>query len=47
MAGKWTRRLVKVAGYGAGVLVVVLAVGVTMTVGWRPVLGPRATCSVR
>ena len=42
MAGKWTRRLVKAAGYGAGVLVVVLLVGVTMTVGWRPVLGPRA-----
>jgi mono/diheme cytochrome c family protein len=42
MAGKWTRRVVKVVGYGAAVLVVVLALGVTMTVGWRPVLGPRA-----
>jgi mono/diheme cytochrome c family protein len=42
MAGKWARRLLKVGGYGAGVLVIVLAVGVTLTVGWRPVIGPRA-----
>jgi mono/diheme cytochrome c family protein len=42
MAGKWTRRLAKAAGYGAGVLVLVLAVGVTLTVGWRPVIGPKA-----
>jgi mono/diheme cytochrome c family protein len=42
MAGKWTKRVAKAGGYGAAVLVVLLAVGVTMTVGWRPVLGPRA-----
>lgn len=42
MAGKWTRRLLKAAGYGAGVLVVVLAAGVTLTVGWRPIIGPKA-----
>ena len=40
MAGKWARRLLKVAGYGAAALMVLLAGAVTMTVGWRPVVGP-------
>ena len=42
MAGRWTKRLLKVGGYGLGVLVLLLVVGVTMTVGWRPFIGPRA-----
>jgi mono/diheme cytochrome c family protein len=42
MAGKWKRRLLKVAGYGAGVLVLLLAVGITVTVGWRPFIGPKS-----
>lgn len=42
MAGKWARRLLKCAGYGVAVLVVLLCVGITATVGWRPFVGPRA-----
>jgi mono/diheme cytochrome c family protein len=42
MAGRWKRRLLKFAGYGAGVLVLLLAVGITVTVGWRPFVGPKA-----
>jgi mono/diheme cytochrome c family protein len=42
MAGKWTRLLLKAAGYGAAVLVVVVCVGITVTVGWRPFVGPKA-----
>src|ERR1041384_6744259 len=35
-------RLLKGAGYGAGVLVLLLAVGITVTVGWRPFVGPKS-----
>lgn len=42
MRGKWARRLLKGAGYGAAVLVLMLAGAVTLTVGWRPVIGPKA-----
>ncbi|HEX8560403.1 MAG TPA: cytochrome c [Pyrinomonadaceae bacterium] len=42
MAGKWKRRLLKAAGYGAAVAAVVVGVGITATVGWRPFVGPRA-----
>ena len=42
MKGKWARRLLKAAGYGGAVLMVLLAGAVTMTVGWRPVVGPKA-----
>lgn len=42
MAGKWRRRLLKAAGYGVAVLVVVVCVGITVTVGWRPFVGPKA-----
>src|SRR4051794_23780525 len=42
MAGKWKRRFLKVVGYGAGVLVLLLAVGITVTVGWRPFIGPKS-----
>jgi mono/diheme cytochrome c family protein len=42
MAGKWRRRLLKAAGYGAAVVVVVVCVGITVTVGWRPFVGPKA-----
>jgi mono/diheme cytochrome c family protein len=42
MRGRWTRRWLKVAAYGAALLVLLLAVGVTLTVGWRPVVGPKA-----
>ena len=42
MRGKWTRRLLKAAGYGAGVVALLLVVGITATVGWRPVIGPKS-----
>ena len=42
MAGKWKRRLLKAAGYGAAVVLVVVSVGITATVGWRPFVGPKA-----
>lgn len=42
MAGKWKRRLLRLAGYGTGVLVLLLAVGITVTVGWRPFIGPKS-----
>ena len=42
MAGKWTRRLLKAAGYGLAVLSVLFVVGVSVTVGWRPFVGPKA-----
>lgn len=42
MAGKWLSRLKKVIGYGLGVLFALLAVAVTLTVGWRPFIGPKA-----
>lgn len=42
MAGKWRGRLLRAALYGLGALVVLLAAGVSATVGWRPLLGPKA-----
>ena len=42
MAGKWKRRLLKAAGYGAAVVAVVVCAGITVTVGWRPFVGPKA-----
>jgi mono/diheme cytochrome c family protein len=42
MAGKLKRRLLKAAGYGAAVVLVVACVGITVTVGWRPFVGPKA-----
>jgi len=42
MAGKWKGRLLKAGGYGAAVVVVVACVGITVTVGWRPFVGPKA-----
>lgn len=41
MAGKWKRRLLKAAGCGLAALVALLAVGITATVGWRPLIGPK------
>jgi mono/diheme cytochrome c family protein len=41
MAGKWKRRLLKAGGYGLAALVALLAAGISATVGWRPLLGPK------
>ena len=41
-ARKWARRLLKLAGYGLLTVVVLLAVGITFTIGWRPFVGPKA-----
>src|ERR1044072_8423845 len=42
MAGKWKRRLLKAAGFRSAVVLVVVCVGITVTVGWRPFVGPKA-----
>ena len=41
MARTWGRRLTKIAGYGILVLLVLAAVALTFTVGWRPVIGAK------
>jgi hypothetical protein len=41
MARTWGRRLAKIAGYGILVLLVLAAVAITFTVGWRPVIGAK------
>lgn len=39
---KWARRLLKTAGYGFLTVIVLLAVAITFTIGWRPFVGPKA-----
>jgi hypothetical protein len=34
-------RLLKFAAYAIVIVVVVLAIGITFTIGWRPIIGPR------
>ena len=41
MAGKWRRRLLKAAGYGLAAAALLLVVGISATVGWRPFFGPK------
>src|SRR6202166_5401179 len=41
MARTWVRRLSKISGYGILVLLVLVALAVTFTVGWRPVIGAK------
>jgi mono/diheme cytochrome c family protein len=41
MARNWGRLLAKIAGYGFLVLLILAALGITFTVGWRPVIGAR------
>ena len=41
MARTWGRRLAKIAGYGILVLLVLAALAITFTVGWRPVIGAK------
>lgn len=42
MARRWMRRLLKIAVYGVAALVVLVAGAITLTVGWRPLTGPKA-----
>jgi len=37
----WARRLAKIGGYGILALLVLAALGLTFTVGWRPVIGAK------
>jgi hypothetical protein len=37
----WAKRLSKIAGYGILALLLLAALGMTFTVGWRPVVGAR------
>jgi hypothetical protein len=41
MARTWGRRLARIAGYGFLVLLVLAALAITFTVGWRPVIGAK------
>src|ERR1700693_560651 len=41
MARTWVRRLSKISGYGILVLLVLAALALTFTVGWRPVIGAK------
>jgi hypothetical protein len=41
MARTWARRLAKIAAYGILVLLVLAALALTFSVGWRPVIGAK------
>ncbi len=41
MARTWVRLLAKIVGYGILVLLVLAAIAITFTVGWRPVIGAK------
>ena len=41
MPRSWGRLLAKIAGYGILVLLLLVALGITFTVGWRPVIGAK------
>ncbi len=41
MAKRWGRFVVRILGYGILVLLVLAAVAITFTVGWRPVIGAK------
>jgi hypothetical protein len=41
MARSWGRLLAKIAGYGFLALLLLAALGITLTVGWRPVIGAK------
>jgi mono/diheme cytochrome c family protein len=41
MARSWGRLLARIAGYGFLVLLVLAALAITFTVGWRPVIGAK------
>ena len=41
MARSWGRLLAKIAGYGILVVLVLAALAITFTVGWRPVIGAK------
>ena len=41
MARTWGRRLAKIGGYGILVLLLLAALALTFTVGWRPVIGAK------
>lgn len=42
MARPFVKKMKRIAAWGFGVLVTALAVLITLTVGWRPVLGARS-----
>jgi mono/diheme cytochrome c family protein len=41
MAGSWGRLLVRIVGYGFLVILLLAALAITFTVGWRPVIGAK------
>ena len=41
MAKRWGKLLARILGYGILVLLVLAALALTFTVGWRPVIGAK------
>ena len=41
MIKRWARRLLKIALFGLLGIILLLSVGITLTIGWRPFIGPR------
>jgi mono/diheme cytochrome c family protein len=42
MAGRMVKKLVKLAAVAAVVIIILLAAGITFTIGWRPFIGARS-----
>ncbi len=42
MAKPWIKRLGRILGYVFLGLLVLLVVGITFTIGWRPIIGPKS-----
>src|SRR5438094_653927 len=42
IARRWLKQLLKIAGYGLLVLLVLIAGVIHFTIGWRPIFGPSA-----
>lgn len=42
MARRWVKRLLKIAGYGLLILIVLLVGVIHFTIGWRPIFGAKA-----
>ncbi len=42
MAKPWMKRLVRILGYCFLGLLVLLAIAITFTIGWRPFIGPKS-----
>lgn len=46
MARRWLKRLLKLAGFGLIGLLLLLSLAITLTIGWRPLIGAKARALV-